>query len=107
MSVVHLTPQFLRLTSGEFDLATIFQLLLSKKRIRSPLDTLERCGNLRFLDLSRNEITSLDTCLFDLLLLEHLDLSHNKISRVEGLPNPSGNNLRTLRLFSRNITVNK
>ncbi|CAD7964577.1 unnamed protein product [Amoebophrya sp. A25] len=102
MSSLVLTPQLVKLETGEFDLGTVFRLVLQRRKVRSPLDCLERCVNLRFLDLSRNEITTLGPGLSRLLLLEYLDVSHNKLGTLAGLPG-QGNLLRTLRLQGNQI----
>ncbi|CAD7940321.1 unnamed protein product [Amoebophrya sp. A120] len=101
MSVV-LTAQQLKSETGEFDLQTVFRLVLSKKRIRSPVDVLERLVNLRFLDLSENEITTLGSSLTNLSFLEHADFSSNKLSKCENLPVQGA--LRVLRLQNNPIS---
>ena len=73
-TTIVLTPSAVKLYTGEFDLAVVFQLFVQGKNIRSPLDCLERCVNLRLLDLSHNSITGLGSGLRALALLESVDL---------------------------------
>ena len=95
-----LTKKFLCLHTYQFDLATIFQLLLQKKMIRTMHNSLKGCINLRFLDLSRNDIVRIEN-VENMAFLEYIDLSHNKIQKVDALPP----NLKVL--FMRNNPVSR
>jgi len=69
--------------SGQYDLELVQRLCLKDQFIRVISNT-QQMGNLRDLDLSYNEITTIQG-LAPLLSLQRLDLSHNKIRVVQGL----------------------
>ena len=73
-----LTLEYLKAVTDQFDVATVFKLLLQKKMIRRLDKSLSLCINIRFLDLSYNDITRIEN-LDKLQFLEYMDLSHNKI----------------------------
>lgn len=104
-----LTEKWLQAFTGEFDVEVIFRLLLAGRGIRRlELGTLRSeiglaaCVNLRFLDLSHNELGRMETAnVFErLVFLEHLDLSHNKISKIDAVPS----RLKVLRLLGNPIS---
>eukprot|EP00928_Gymnodinium_smaydae_P079825 TRINITY_DN63667_c0_g1_i1.p1 TRINITY_DN63667_c0_g1~~TRINITY_DN63667_c0_g1_i1.p1 ORF type:complete len:240 (+),score=60.50 TRINITY_DN63667_c0_g1_i1:118-837(+) len=78
-----LTLEYIKQATGEFDAETVFQAILSDKSIQR-IDAIGRCCNLRWLDLSRNQIVKMEN-LRGLSELVFLDLSFNKIEVVQGL----------------------
>eukprot|EP00929_Paragymnodinium_shiwhaense_P072129 TRINITY_DN36612_c0_g3_i1.p1 TRINITY_DN36612_c0_g3~~TRINITY_DN36612_c0_g3_i1.p1 ORF type:complete len:238 (+),score=75.80 TRINITY_DN36612_c0_g3_i1:98-811(+) len=78
-----LTLEYIKCATGEFDPETVFQAILSGRSI-SRIDAVGQCCNLRWLDLSRNQIYRIEG-LEGLVQLSVLDLSFNKIPKVEGL----------------------
>lgn len=78
-----LTLEYIKAETGEFDEESVFQAILSKRGI-SLIDAVNKCINLRWLDLSRNQIIRIEN-LDGLAKLASLDLSHNKIQKIQGL----------------------
>lgn len=95
-----LTLEYIKTETGEFDEESVFQAILTKRSI-SLIDAVNKCCNLRWLDLSQNQIIRMEN-LDGLAQLMSLDLSHNKIQKVqslEGMPN-----LERLKLKSNPIS---
>jgi len=83
-----LTLEYIKAETGEFDEESVFQAILTKRSI-SLIDAVNKCCNLRWLDLSQNQIIRMEN-LDGLAQLTSLDLSHNKIQKVQhldGMPN--------------------
>uniref|UniRef100_A0A6T1LK29 U2A'/phosphoprotein 32 family A C-terminal domain-containing protein n=1 Tax=Alexandrium monilatum TaxID=311494 RepID=A0A6T1LK29_9DINO len=81
--MTHLTLEFIKHVTGEFDEASVFQAILSHRQI-ARIDAVGRCSNLRWLDLSNNHIIRMEN-LAGLAKLASLDLSFNKIQKVQSL----------------------
>jgi hypothetical protein len=85
-----LTLDYIKHATGEFDAETIFQALLSNRSFqRIEIGSVDKCCNLRLLDLSHNSIIRMEN-LEGLAQLVSLDLSFNKIPKVQeldGMPN--------------------
>jgi len=98
--MVLITNNFLKLASGEFDLKTIFTLLLSDKCI-DKLQNLDALESLRWADFSKNKIVRIENLNPNLSTLMFLNLSHNQIQRVSCLE--SLTNLQSLKLNANPI----
>lgn len=85
-----LTLEYIKHATGEFDAETIFQAQLTHRSFQKiELGSIDKCCNLRLLDLSNNQIIRMEH-FEGLLQLVSLDLSFNKIPKVqelEGMPN--------------------
>eukprot|EP00421_Protoceratium_reticulatum_P075564 CAMPEP_0168431326 /NCGR_PEP_ID=MMETSP0228-20121227/38327_1 /TAXON_ID=133427 /ORGANISM="Protoceratium reticulatum, Strain CCCM 535 (=CCMP 1889)" /LENGTH=230 /DNA_ID=CAMNT_0008445437 /DNA_START=27 /DNA_END=715 /DNA_ORIENTATION=- len=81
--MVVLTLEYIKQHTGEFDEESVFQAILSHREIVR-IDAVNKCCNLRWLDLSRNQIVRMEN-LDGLAQLVCLDLSYNKIQKVQGL----------------------
>jgi len=75
--------QMIKRESGQYDLELVQRVSLKDQFIRVISNT-QQMINLRDLDLSFNEITTIQG-LAPLVALQRLDLSHNKIRVVQGL----------------------
>mmetsp|Transcript_106633 Transcript_106633/g.340261 ORF Transcript_106633/g.340261 Transcript_106633/m.340261 type:complete len:237 (+) Transcript_106633:108-818(+) len=78
-----LSLEYIKHETGEFDEESIFQAILTKRSIPK-IEAVNLCINLRWLDLSNNQIIRIEN-LDGLSQLVSLDLSSNKISKVENL----------------------
>mmetsp|Transcript_98039 Transcript_98039/g.282799 ORF Transcript_98039/g.282799 Transcript_98039/m.282799 type:complete len:238 (+) Transcript_98039:72-785(+) len=76
-----LSVEYIKHETGEFDEESVFQAILAKKDIPR-IEAINRCCNLRWLDLSSNQIIRIEN-LEGLTQLASLDLSHNKIQKVQ------------------------
>mmetsp|Transcript_9863 Transcript_9863/g.19726 ORF Transcript_9863/g.19726 Transcript_9863/m.19726 type:complete len:236 (-) Transcript_9863:87-794(-) len=81
--MTHLTLEYIKHATGEFDEGSVFQAILSHRQIPR-IDAVNRCCNLRWLDLSNNQIIRMEN-LDGLTQLVSLDLSFNKIPKVQNL----------------------
>mmetsp|Transcript_37835 Transcript_37835/g.60747 ORF Transcript_37835/g.60747 Transcript_37835/m.60747 type:complete len:231 (-) Transcript_37835:288-980(-) len=83
-----LTKKLIVSRSGEFCLESVFSLRLSKENIRLT-SALERCVNLKTLDLSQNGLRDLlvDYKRIDSMAkLKFLDLKQNRLKNLDSLP---------------------
>mmetsp|Transcript_86956 Transcript_86956/g.156634 ORF Transcript_86956/g.156634 Transcript_86956/m.156634 type:complete len:231 (+) Transcript_86956:61-753(+) len=78
-----LTIEYIKHVTGEFDEETVFQAVLADKSI-SRIEAINKCCNLRWLDLSNNQIIRMEN-LDGLSQLVSVDLSFNKITKVQSL----------------------
>jgi len=78
-----LTVEFIKHATGEFDEESVFQAILSNRSI-TRIEELNKCCNLRWLDLSKNQIVRMEN-LDGLSQLVSVDLSSNKIAKVNDL----------------------
>ena len=99
LSKTNLTEDYLKATTGFFDLEIIFDLELTQKNISS-LGSLPKCISLVYLDLSQNKISDI-TEIDSLIELKFLDLSFNNISNITSLG--SLLKLRNVKLQGNNI----
>eukprot|EP00397_Hematodinium_sp_SG-2012_P066340 GEMP01099085.1.p1 GENE.GEMP01099085.1~~GEMP01099085.1.p1 ORF type:complete len:227 (+),score=30.13 GEMP01099085.1:38-718(+) len=97
---IALNSSSIKLATGEFDLKTIFTLILTAKGI-DRLQNLDELESLRWLDLSKNHIIRIES-LLNLQTLQFLDLSFNKIQKVHGLDSCCA--LQTLKLNANPIS---
>jgi Leucine-rich repeat (LRR) protein len=95
-----LSEEYLKLAAGEFDLKTIFQLILREKSIKRIEGAVDQCINIRWLDLSQNGIIKLEN-MSRLANLQFMDLSHNKLQKIQNLDGLKA--LHTLRLLNNPI----
>ena len=77
-----LTPLYLKTASQKFDLQTIIILDLSNRSVGRDLGSLPECINLVHLNLSRNRIQLL-TGIDKLTNLKILDLSYNNLTTID------------------------
>ncbi|CAK9104062.1 unnamed protein product [Durusdinium trenchii] len=78
-----LTVEFIKHATGEFDEESVFQAILSNRSI-TRIEQLNKCCNLRWLDLSKNQIVRMEN-LDGLSQLVSVDLSSNRIVKVTDL----------------------
>ena len=83
MRELNLSSDYLKATTGKFDLESIFILSLTEKSI-AKLGDVENCVSLYLLNLSKNQIFSLGS-LGALKKLVFLDVSYNKLSSIDGI----------------------
>lgn len=95
-----LTLEYVLHATGEFDAETIFQAILSNRSF-SRIEGVSRCCNLRWLDLSHNQIIRMEN-LDGLAHLVTLDLSFNKLGKIQNLQGMSA--LERLKLKSNPIS---
>jgi Leucine-rich repeat (LRR) protein len=81
--MVLLTLEYIKNESGEFDEQSVFQAILANKSIPR-IEAINKCCNLRWLDLSHNQIIRMEN-LDGLAQLVSLDVSFNKIPKVQSL----------------------
>ena len=83
---VNLTDEYLKAITGKFDLETVFNLELVNKSIGS-LGSIPKCTSLLYLDLSHNNISSINGLdnLDSLVHIMFIDLSYNKISNISNI----------------------
>lgn len=96
-----LSADYLKLATGEFDLQTIFQLVLREKGLKKIEGAVDQCINMRWLDLSHNGIIRIEG-MAHLVNLQVLDLSFNKVQKIEHLDGLK--TLHTLRLTNNPIS---
>merc|ERR1712224_2140 len=92
--------EYIKHETGEFDEECVFHAKLQRRNFTT-INGFSSCVNLRWLDLSHNQIFRMEN-LEGLTQLLFLDLSYNKIPRVQSLEGTS--NLERLRLQSNPIT---
>eukprot|EP00931_Biecheleriopsis_adriatica_P120398 TRINITY_DN95521_c0_g1_i1.p1 TRINITY_DN95521_c0_g1~~TRINITY_DN95521_c0_g1_i1.p1 ORF type:complete len:233 (-),score=60.69 TRINITY_DN95521_c0_g1_i1:20-718(-) len=83
-----LTAEYIKHATGEFDEESVFQAILTNKSINRIESSFSRCCNLRWLDLSSNQIIRMEN-LEGLPNLVSVDLSFNKLTKVlelDGMP---------------------
>ncbi|NXN31488.1 LRC61 protein, partial [Nycticryphes semicollaris] len=97
---VHITPQLLKATTGEFALESILLLRLPGRGI-GHLGCLGDCANLEWLDLSGNSITQLGP-LASLKSLAVLNLAGNRVASLE--PLSSCQNLQSLNVAGNRVS---
>ncbi|CAE6942487.1 Lrrc61 [Symbiodinium sp. KB8] len=83
LSMPPLTVEYIKHATGEFDEESVFQAILPNRSI-TRIEQLAKCCNLRWLDLSKNQIVRMEN-LDGLSQLVSVDLSFNKISKVQDL----------------------
>ena len=89
---------------GVHGLVSLQELNLSENRIAAlKRDELECLAGLETLSLSRNSLRNLGGGTLPLRMLQHLDVSGNRLTRLTGLEGCP--NLRTLRAFSNELQV--
>lgn len=98
--MVLITSNLLKLSTGEFDLRTIFTLILTGKHI-DKLQNLDQLQSLRWADFSKNNIVRIENLNPNLSTLQFLDLSFNQIQRISCLE--SLVNLKHLKLHANPI----
>ncbi|CAE7362028.1 Lrrc61 [Symbiodinium pilosum] len=78
-----LTVEYVKHATGEFDEESVFQAILPNRSLAAKRDVSAGC-NLRWLDLSKNQIVRMEN-LDGLSQLVSVDLSFNKILKVQDL----------------------
>eukprot|EP00754_Rhynchopus_humris_P042410 Rhum_TRINITY_DN26188_c0_g1::Rhum_TRINITY_DN26188_c0_g1_i1::g.183440::m.183440 len=81
---VAITPELIKLVSGQFDVGSVVNLPLCGLGIRH-LENLDGLSCLTTLDLSGNRLTKITNLAPVARCLQRLDLRHNGIVRLEGL----------------------